>query len=322
MGRFDSWMLVILLMGGGLAGFFLDSYYLHVGTEIITAVIFAMSYNIALGYGGMVSFGHSFFYGLGAYSVAIILRDTSLGFPAAMLVGMVLSGFFGAAVAFVTRRSREVYFAILTMGFSQVAFFIVFTWYEFTGGDNGIFGFDVGKLLSDPRNFYWVTVVLAVAWFWVLLGVVHSPFGLTLRAIRDHEDRSKFIGLYPDKHKIIALTISAIGSSMAGSLYAGMSNLVHPNLLHWMTAAQPVFMTLVGGVNSFWGPAVGAVVYKMAEVFLGQITERWTLFIGVVLLLIALIAPNGLVGLIRKRAWRANPGPASARENPGRLPTQ
>jgi branched-chain amino acid transport system permease protein len=305
-----------------LTGFFLDSYYLNVGTEIIIAAIFAMSYNIALGYGGLVSFGHSFFYGLGAYSVAIILRDTSLGFPIAMLVGMALSAFFGAAVAFVTRRSREVYFAILTMGFSQVAFFIVFSWYEFTEGDNGIFGFNVGKVLSDPRNFFWLTVIMAVAWFWVLLRVVHSPFGLTLKAIRDHEDRSKFIGLYPDKHKIMALTVSAIGSAMAGSLYAGMSKLVHPYLLHWMTASQPVFMTLLGGLNSFWGPAVGAVVYKVAEVFLGQITERWTLFIGVVLLAIALIAPNGLVGLVKTRSRRANPVSSTAREKPDGSPRQ
>jgi branched-chain amino acid transport system permease protein len=320
MNRFDPWILVTLLVGGALSGFFLDSYYLNVGTEIIAAVIFAMSYNIALGYGGLVSFGHSFFYGLGAYSVAIILRDTSLGFPIAMLVGMALSAFFGAAIAFVTRRSREVYFAILTMGFSQVAFFIIFTWYEFTEGDNGIFGFNVGKVLSDPRNFYWLTIILAVAWFWILLRVVHSPFGLTLKAIRDHEDRSKFIGIYPDRHKIIALMVSAIGSAMAGSLYAGMSKLVHPNLLHWMTAAQPVFMTLVGGLNSFWGPAVGAVVYKIAEVFLGQITERWTLFIGVVLLTIALIAPNGLVGLIRMAVKRTDSLPARA--NPDRPPSQ
>jgi len=322
MSRRDSWVLVILLAGSGLAGFFLDTYYLNVGTEVITAVIFAMSYNIALGYGGLVSFGHSFFYGLGAYSVAIILRDTSLGFPIGMLIGMALSAFFGAVVAYVTRRSREVYFAILTLGFSQVAFFIIFTWYEFTEGDNGIFGFNVGRILSAPRNFYWLTVILAVAWFWVLLRVVHSPFGLTLKAIRDHEDRSKFIGLYPDKHKIIALTVSAVGSAMAGSLYAGMSKLVHPNLLHWMTAAQPLFMTLVGGINSFWGPAVGAVVYKIAEVFLGQITERWTLFIGVVLLAIALIAPNGLVGLVRRGERRTNPAPAGTRGKPDVTPVQ
>jgi branched-chain amino acid transport system permease protein len=303
-GRLDSWILGLMLVVGGLGGFLFESYYLNVGTEIITAVIFAMSYNIALGYGGLVSFGHSFFYGLGAYAVAILLRDTSVGFPVAMLVGMVLSGFFGAAIAFVTRRSREVYFAILTMGFSQVAFFIAFTWYNFTQGDNGIFGFDVGKLLSEPRNFYWFTLVMAVIWCAVLVRLVGSPFGLTLRAIRDHEERSKFIGLYPDKHKMIALMVSGVGSGMAGALYAGMSKLAHPNLLHWVMGAQPVLMTLVGGMNSFWGPAIGAVVYKTAEVFLGQVTERWTIVIGVVLLTIALVAPNGLAGVFGKRSQR------------------
>ena len=308
--RFDSWVLAFVLLLGGLAGLFLDSYYLNVGTEVITAVIFAMSYNIALGYGGLVSFGHSFFFGLGAYSVAILLRDTSVPFPLAMLVGMVLSGFLGACIAFVTRRSREVYFAILTMGFSQVAFFITFTWYDFTGGDNGIFGFDVGKMLSVSRNFYWFTLVLAVAWFAVLVKLVHSPFGLTLRAMRDHEDRSKFIGVYPDQHKMIALLISAMGSAMAGALYAGMSKLVHPNLLHWVTSAQPVLMTLLGGINSFWGPALGAVVFKTAEVFLGQITERWTLVIGAILLGIVLIAPNGLAGLLGNTR-RSSPSPTS-----------
>ncbi len=290
-----------------MAGFVLDSYYLNVGTEVITAVIFAMSFNIALGHGGMVSFGHSLFYGLGAYSVAIILRDTSLGFVVAMLVGMVISGGLGALIAFVTRRSREVYFAILTLGFSQVAFFIAFTWYEFTAGDNGIFGFDVGELLADPQYFYWFTLVMAVLWCALLVKLLHSPFGLTLRAVRDHEDRSKFIGLFPDKQKIIALAVSAMGSAMAGALYAGMSKLAHPNLLHWVMAAQPVLMTLMGGLTSFWGPALGAVVYKLAEVFLGQITERWTIVIGVILLTIALVAPDGLVGLLRKRKKSAPP---------------
>jgi branched-chain amino acid transport system permease protein len=300
-GRIDLRILILMLGGGGVAGFLLDSYYLNVGTEVMTAVIFAMSYNIALGFGGMVSFGHSLFYGLGAYAVAILLRDTSLGFVGAMLVGMVIAGVLGALIAFVTRRSREVYFAILTMGFSQVAFFIAFTWYQFTEGDNGIFGFDVGELLSDPRNFFWFTLVLTVLWCALQIKFLHSPFGLTLRAVRDHEDRSKFIGLYPDRHKIIALAVSAMGSALAGALYAGMSKLAHPNLLHWVMAAQPVLMTLVGGLTSFWGPALGAVVYKLAEVFLGQITERWTIVIGAVLLTIALVAPDGLVGLIRRR---------------------
>lgn len=307
MGRLNLWILILILVVGGMAGFVLDSYYLNVGTEVITAVIFAMSFNIALGHGGLVSFGHSLFYGLGAYSVAIILRDTSLGFLVAMLVGMVISGALGALIAFVTRRSREVYFSILTLGFSQVAFFIAFTWYDFTGGDNGIFGFDVGELLADPHNFYWFTLAMAVLWCALLVKLLHSPFGLTLWAVRDDENRSKFIGLFPDRQKMIALAVSAIGTAMAGSLYAGMSKLVHPNLLHWDMSAQPLLMTLMGGITSIWGPALGAVVYKLAEVFLGQVTEHWTIVIGVVLLIIALVAPDGLIGLLRKRKKRVSP---------------
>lgn len=289
------------------AAFGMGPYYLKVLTEILIAVLFAVAYNLVLGFGGLVSFGHALFFGMGAYTVAILLRDTGIHFLATVPVATALAGLVGLLLGLVTARTREVYFSMLTLGISQLGFVVAYEWYGFTGGDNGIFGFQQGALLEDPRAFLWFTAAVVAGAVFVLQRVVDSPFGLALRAVRDHEHRCRFLGLSPGLTRTISLGISAAGSGLAGALYAGFAGMVYPNLLHWSWSAKPLIMALIGGMQSFWGPAAGAVVLKLLEVFLGRYVERWMLLVGAILLGVSLLAPTGLVGLAR---WRGRVGAA------------
>ncbi len=312
--RIPRWLPYAALLACALGGLGLGTYYLKVAIEVLVAILFALSYNVALGFGGMVSFGHALFFGLGAYTVAILLRDTSLGFLVAVPLATALAGLVGLVLGLVTLRTREVYFSMLTLGLSQLGFVVAYEWYAFTGGDNGIFGFATDALRDDPRRYFWFTLgVVAIAMF-VLKRIVDSPFGLALRASREHADRCRFLGLRPEITRTIALGISAAGSGLAGALNTGFAGMAYPNLLHWSWSAKPLIMSLIGGMHTFAGPAIGAIVLKFLEVFLGRYVEHWMLVVGAILLVVSLLAPSGLVGLTLPRAlgWRRAKGKALA----------
>jgi branched-chain amino acid transport system permease protein len=299
--RLPRWTPYAILLACAAAGFGMGTYYLKVAIEVLIAILFALSYNVALGFGGMVSFGHALFFGMGAYTVAIVLRDTGLGFLVAVPVATALAGLAGILLGLITLRTREVYFSMLTLGLSQLGFVLVYEWYGFTGGDNGIFGFATDALRDDPRHYFWFTIVMVALAMFVLQRIVESPFGLALRATREHAHRSRFLGLRPDVTRTVALGVSAAGSGLAGALYTGLAGMVYPNLLHWSWSAKPLIMALIGGMHSFAGPAVGAIVLKFLEVFLGRYVERWMLVVGAILLVVSLVAPSGLIGLTMPR---------------------
>lgn len=303
-GRTSRWPYLVFV-ACLLASFVFGTYYLKVTIEVLIAVLFALAYNVALGFGGLVSFGHALFFGVGAYAVAILLRDTHVPFLLTVLAGTVLSGLIGLLLGVVTMRTKEVYFSMLTLGLSQLGFVVAYEWYDFTGGDNGIFGFEGGWLVADPRRYLWFTILVVAAAVFLLQRVVESPFGLALRASRDHGHRCRFLGLSPELTRTVALGISAAGTGLAGALYAGFAVMVYPGLLHWSWSAKPLIMALIGGMYTFWGPAAGAVVLKFLEVFLGRYVERWMLVVGAILLAVSLLAPAGLLGLaLPDRWWR------------------
>lgn len=297
MGRVN-YSLVFGALALLILGFVLDRYYLGVATEMLIAVLFAISYNIVLGYGGMISFGHSLFFGVGAYTSAILLRDTGLPYVATIFVAIAFNALLGAVLGVLTWRTKTHYFAMVTLAMSQLGFAIVYQWYSFTNGDNGIFGYRMDSFLSSVQNFYWFSVIVVVLALFILYRILESPYGLALRAVRDSEHRSRFLGLKPEVIRLVALTISGAGTGLAGSLYAGFSNMVYPDLLHWSWAARPLIMTILGGLNTFLGPGLGAIILTGMEVWFGQGFKQWMLLIGLVVTIIGLTAPEGIAGYV------------------------
>ncbi len=285
----------------------------------VSLTLFAVATNLILGFGGLVSFGQGIFYGVGAYTVALGWMHHSLNFTEAMI----LAPFFGAAAAvplgMLALRTRRLYFSLLTLTMSQLAYVIAENQTNFTGGTNGVFGAMVPTWLLNLHTSFLFTAAIVTVSIAVLWKIVHSPFGLVLRAIRDNRERVEALGVNVYAHELAAFVISAFFCSLAGSLFVVYSQSSYPEILNWTASGVPVFMAVIGGMYSFFGPVVGAFVYEFANHYLIEYTQDWQLVIGVVLLAIVLLRPDGLAGSLgslrawlRRRRQRAGDVPATA----------
>ena len=292
----------------------------------IGLALFAVATNLMLGFGGLVSFGQGVFYGVGAYTVSLGWMHHSLSFTEAM----VIAPFAGAAIAVVlgaiALRTRRLYFALLTLTLSQLAYVIAENQANFTGGTNGVFGSMVPTWLLNPRHSFLFTFALVVVSLAILWKVTRSPFGLVLRAIRDNRSRVEALGVNVYAHELAAFVISGFFCSLAGALFVVYSQSSYPELLNWTSSGVPIFMAVIGGMYSFLGPVLGAFVYEFSNHFLIQYTQDWQLVLGVVLLAIVLLRPDGLAGagsalaarIRHARARRADERPrATANEMEG-----
>lgn len=285
-------LLVLVLLGQALSEF-----QLLLASQMLIAGLFAMSLNLILGYGGMVHFGHAAFYGLGAYTLAILITRYHAPTALAFLAAPVVSALVAVVVGWFSVRRVRLYFAILTLAFGQILYVIVFQAYNFTGGDNGIHGLPVPALLSRAENFYLFTLLvfsLSFLVFWVL---VNSPFVLTLRSIRENAERAQFIGVNVRRHQLATFVIGAFFAGYAGALMAMLNRFVAPEMLFWTTSSEPILASLMGGMFSLAGPAIGAALLLFLNVLISNYTEFWPTVLGLLTILVVLVAPNGLVGL-------------------------
>lgn len=270
----------------------------------IGLALFALATNLLLGFGGLVSFGQAAFYGAGAYVVMIGWERWGwsywVGFALAPVVGAVLA----LAVGLIALRTRQLYFALLTLAFTQLAFVLAQQQHELTGGDNGIFGDVLPAFLADERRGYMFTLGVAAVSALVLWRIVTSPFGLVLRATRENRDRMEALGVNVFRHQLIAFMISGAFCAVAGALFVVHTKSAYPQLLEWTKSGEPILMAVIGGMFSFLGPVVGAFVYVIGQQWLVQNTEHWQLVLGLVLLTVVLLRPDGLAGLASSRPWR------------------
>jgi branched-chain amino acid transport system permease protein len=263
----------------------------------IGLALFACATNLLIGYGGLVSFGQGAFYGIGAYVVALAW----LHLHASFWIGFVCAPVVGAAAAFaaglLALRTRRLYFALLTVAVSQLLYVVV-QQVPFTGGANGVFGAILPGFLANPDNGYWFTLAVTVAGLLALWQVIRSPFGLTLRAIRENRERAEALGINVFRHQLLAFVISGAFCALAGVLFVVYDQSANPDLLNWTESGYPIFMAVIGGQFTFLGPALGALVYEQArDVLLVNFTDSQLVF-GLVLLVIMLAAPDGLAGLL------------------------
>ncbi|MGP0094261.1 MAG: branched-chain amino acid ABC transporter permease [Xanthobacteraceae bacterium] len=285
--------------------------YTALGTRVLVLGLAAMSVNFLLGFAGVLSFGHAAYFGLGAYGAGLTLKLLALSTPLSLLMGTLLGGVLGALLGALMVHRRGVYFAMVTIAFGQVFYYIAFQWSSLTGGDDGLRGFsrqplDFGlfqiDILSNETYFYYFVLVCFAAAVGAMAFVLRSPFGHTMIAIRENERRARFLGIPIEQHIWIAFSLSCFFMAFAGSLYALLNNFADPKGLHYSQSGDFVIMAVMGGMRTFWGPLLGAVVFVVLQDFLSSITINWMSFIGVLIVVVVLFFPRGLLGLLRRRS--------------------
>lgn len=288
--------------------FVLPKFYLLLATEMLIFTLFASSFNLLFGYTGLLSFGHAAYFGVGAYSAGLLLKNLGVSILVAIPIGGVFAAFAALLIGYFCVRLDEIYFAMLTLAFAQILHSIVWHWNEVTGGSDGLdmvprppptlFGLtpDIGSI----TGFYFFTLILVALGLAILWKVIDSPFGLALKAIRENAVRGEFVGIRVTRYRLAAFVISGAFSGLAGALFAPFQRAVTPEAVYWTTSADPVLMSLLGGTRVFLGPAVGAGVFLFIKDIISAYTEFWMIWLGAVLIVFVLFVPAGLAGF----AWQ------------------
>ena len=274
--------------------------------------IAALGFNLLLGYTGLLSFGHSAYFGVGAYAVAFVVKYLKIdSMEVLLLAGILGSAFVAALFGLLCVRYTKIFFGILTLALSQVLWSLAFKFFWVTGGSDGLrvptptllagtvkigatAGQDKLDFLSHRYYFYVLAIfVICVVLMWV---IVHSPFGKALQAVRDNETRAEFVGVQVWHYRWVAFLISGIYTGLAGALWVPLNGLTTPDILHWTFSGKIVFFTVLGGFQTFFGPIVGAVIYNYLETYAVGHTVYWQMVLGIVLVVLVLALPAGIVG--------------------------
>ena len=286
--------------------------YPYLGVEVMVWVIFGLGFNLLLGYGGLPSFGHGAYFGIGAYAFGLSQFHLHPNLWVCLGAAILAAGLAGALVACFISHRRGIYFALLTIAFGQIFWFIAVKWHSVTRGEDGLLNIKRPPFLDDLNSLYYFcfgVFVLAVVLLW---RVVHSPFGRVLVAIKQNETRARFIGYNVWAYKWLAFTLSSVVAGLAGGLFALAQQSAYPNVMSLQQSGFVVMMTLVGGgLISFWGPVLGAVLFFVARDLLGAYTEAWLLWYGLLFMVVVLFKPEGLAGMFSqmraKRVRRTAP---------------
>ncbi|HUY50290.1 MAG TPA: branched-chain amino acid ABC transporter permease [Streptosporangiaceae bacterium] len=265
----------------------------------VIAVLFATSVNLLFGSGGIPSFGQAAFYGVGAYAVAEVASH-SWPVPLALLLGVAVAGALAFVTSLITWRATGLAFAMLTLAIAQAIYTLVVQ-VNWLGGYNGIPGVSAPALAGinfySPANLWYLDVVCVAIGMLVFWRITHSPFGHTLNSIREDPVRAAFLGVNIRAYRAVAFTIAGCGAGLAGGLFAYVNQVVTPDSLYWTQSATPIIMLLLGGISYYWGPAVGAVLLSALLNYLTQATTSYLLYIGLLLLAVLIVMPQGVLSL-------------------------
>jgi branched-chain amino acid transport system permease protein len=278
-------------------------------TEILIWGLLAMSSDILVGYTGMVSFGHSAFFGLGMYGAAaalLLVDPPNLGL--ALLCGLIAAAAVAAFVAYFSTRLRDIYFAITTLIFSQIFYVVIFTWTAVTGGENGLTftrpHLAVPGLFSVPftqTNLHWFVLAVVAASYLLLRRITRSPFGMVLQSIRENEVRTRAVGYPIERYKIVAVMLSGLFAGLAGVLYALQNEYAAPDFVFFLVSGETIIYNVIGGIGTLVGPIVGAAFFLLLQEGLSRFfTEYYLIPLGVVFILIVIFMPQGLLGFARR----------------------
>lgn len=292
--------LILLGAGGVLAlvPLAIDPYSLMLLTETLIFALYAASLHLLVGVGGLVSFGHAAYFGLGAYGAALLVHHGGWPMLPALLAAPVTAGLAAVGFGWFCVRRSGIYLAMLTLAFAQIAWSTVFHWYAVTGGDNGLIGLWPDRWAADPVVFYWLTLGLVTAGVAGLRLVAQSPFGYALAAGRDAPGRAETIGLAVRRQQWLALILAATGAGLAGGLYAFAKGSVFPSYLSIPLSVDGLIMVLMGGVHHLAGPLLGTAVFHTLQAELMSRTDLWRALTGVMVIALVLVFPHGLTGAL------------------------
>lgn len=289
---------------------FPSAFYINTAIDFLIASLFGVSLNLLVGYTGLLSLGHNAFLGIGSYAMGILLRQTSLGIPMTLVSLMALAAIFGLFMGYFCTRLTKFYFGFLSVALSQVIYFIVIRWTSVTGGYQGLIGgiptppihlfgwsIDIGTRL----HLYYFAVFLVCGSFMLCKAIVNSPFGWVLRSIRENPLRAQFVGINARRYQIGVFVISGVFGALAGGLTALNVSGAYPEHADFLKGIDPVFAILIGGMNNFFGPVVGAGVMTFLNIFLSTHTRYLQFFLGVALILIVMLFRVGLLDFLVHR---------------------
>ena len=290
----------------------MSKYYLLLAFDALLFGAVAMSLDLLMGYTGLVSFGHAAFFGLGAYSTAVLLERGVRSLWLCLAFAVLVVGLYALVVAYFATTRRGIYFALLTLIFAEV----VYTFFRYTqafGGSDGIQGlaapeFVPGAAMDTPLCIYYVVVFYLALAYLACRVLVASHFGRVLVAIRENEDRARFLGYRVQRYKMAVCVISALLTGLAGALYPGRSAYATPDLMHWSISGEFLIMVMIGGLGTLVGPIMGGAFFIVLQEKISSYVQWYFIVIGLVLIFIVLFMPKGLLGLrqaLRPRSWRA-----------------
>jgi branched-chain amino acid transport system permease protein len=286
----------------------LPTFFLVLLIEIAIVALFATSFNLLMGYGGMVSFGHAAYFALGAYTAALLVKKGGVPMLLALPVAPVVAGLAALGFGYFIVRLTHTYFAMLSLAFGQIVYTIIFKWTPLTGGDNGLLNVWPPAFLRSQAAYYYFTLVVVGLSLLALYAIVNSPFGYALRAIRENPRRARYIGVNVRRHQLYAFALSGFFSGIAGGIFAFYNGSVFPDFAYFNKSFEPLVVVLLGGVQSFLGPLAGAFGFKVLEWLISKWAPiYWPLFLGSVVILVIVVLPRGFVGLAEGWRWRARP---------------
>jgi len=289
-----------------LAPLVLPAFFLQLLTEIAIVGLFATAFNLLMGFGGMVSFGHAAYFALGAYTAALLVKRAGVPMLLALPVAPVVAAAGALLFGFFIVRLTHTYFAMLSLAFAQIVFTVIFKWRSLTGGDDGLIDVWPPALLKSPVAYYYFTVTVVAVCIALLHGIIDSPFGYALKAVRENPRRARFIGINVRRHQLFAFVLSGFFSGVAGGLFAFYNGSVFPDFAYFTKSFEPLVVALLGGVQSFFGPLAGALGFKLLEWIISrQWPIYWPLFLGGIVVIVIVVLPQGFVGILGRHPWRA-----------------
>jgi branched-chain amino acid transport system permease protein len=311
MMKIKTFLLAVLILFLLLLPSFAGKYLLYMSIHILLLSVFALGFNLLLGYTGLLSFGQAGFFAVGAYASAkVLLVLPSL--LAGVAAGVVAGGIAALILGYLCVRHTRIYFSMLTLCFGMMIYSIAWKWRDVTGGDDGLVGiprapFEIPGIfsinMSSMGNYYYFVLVVSLISIFILYRIVNSPFGLTLKGIRDSENRVAFAGISITNYRLLSFTIAGLYAGLAGSFLPPLENTVTPPIAHWTYSAEPVLVTLLGGIHTFSGPIVGAILFYLIKDIIVRFTQYWPIWFGSIVVLLVLVFRGGVVIFFTERIY-------------------
>ena len=275
-------------------------YLIDLFTEILIYMLFALSLNVLIGFAGNVSFGHAAYFAIGGYTCAILLTTYQLPLIVCFVAAVVFSAVAAGVIGFFCTRLTEIYFAMLTLAFAMLVWAVAFKWRSVTGGGDGFVGVTVPDWLASRQRFFYFTLAVVTASIALLWRICHSAFGRTLMAVRENAIRAGFVGVNTRVMRWWAFVIAGTFAGVAGAVFGMFHRGMYTESAFWTESATVLIMALLGGIHSFFGPAIGAATLFILERLTNEYTQYWPTVLGTILLVILLFLPDGMVGLAHK----------------------